>query len=126
MPDRAAWAFAGGVDVLDVVDRAADGDVLLVAGDLAGAGVNDGEAANEVEEAVGAAEGVEGVFLVRFQPALPELLRGANGGVPCLSTVERDEELGEVEEVRDVLSGSGTRLAGFRLARRFRSLDCPR
>ena len=100
MPDCAALAFAVGVDVFDVVDRAADGEELVVAGDLADAGVKDGEAADEV----GAAEGVDGVGLVRLPPAVPELFRGADGRVACLLAVEREEELSEVKEVRDVLS----------------------
>ena len=109
MPDCAALASAGGVDVFDALHSALDREVLLVAGDLPDAGVEDGESADEVEEAVGAAEGVEGVGGVdgcrlRLAPAVPEFLRGADGRVACLFAVERDEELGEVKEVRDVLS----------------------
>ena len=67
-------------------------------------GVEDRESADEVEEAVGAAEGVDGVGLVRLPPAVPELFRRADGCVACLLAVEREEELSEVKEVRDVLS----------------------
>ena len=109
VPDYAALASAGGVDVFDAFHGSPDGEVLLVAGDLAGAGVEYGEAADEVEETVGAAEGVEGVgsadgFRLRLAPAVPELLWGADGRVACLFAVEGEEELGEVEEVGDVVS----------------------
>ena len=120
VPDYAALASAVGANMLDALHGPLDREELLVAGDLADAGVEDREAADQVEEAVRTAEGVDGPVLGGDgagafggegsfplgapTPALPELLRGADGRVACLPAAEREQKLGEVEEVRDVLS----------------------
>ena len=63
VPDCAALALVVGAEVFYTLDGVVDGEELLVAGDLADSGVEDGEAADEVEEAVGAAEGMDEVVL---------------------------------------------------------------
>ena len=63
MPDYTSLSLTIGPNVLDTLHGAPDGEKLLVPRDLSDAAVENSEAADQVEEPLGATEGVDGAVL---------------------------------------------------------------
>ena len=63
VPDDAAGALALGVEMGHAVDGGLDGEILLVAGDLLDAAVEDDELVDQLQQALGAQQGVERAVL---------------------------------------------------------------
>jgi len=150
VPDHAALSGAADIVLLDRLGRAADPEELLMARNLADAAIEHGEAADQIEQPLGAAEcvnrpvlgrdravafgghgvevgacasevtgedgvllhrgehtvgkgcdGLVGVFLVA--PCLPEPPRRPDRRIARLVPVHSDQQLGEVEKLRDVV-----------------------
>ena len=76
VPDDASLPAAVEVAVPDAVERAVDREVLLMARDLADAGVENREEADEAQEAARAAERVDGAVLLRDGAGLGRCVGG--------------------------------------------------